>query len=132
MARQPFVCRADNKGMAVQLARCRQLRHRSTDAEAALWSHLRSRRMGGFKFRRRYPCGPFILDFFCPVRRLAIELDGGQHFEASVAAHDARRRRVLATRGISVLRFAADQIFRETDAVLMTIAFALGAYVADR
>jgi very-short-patch-repair endonuclease len=114
---------------ALQLVRCRQLRHRSTNAEAALWSHLRSRRKGGFKFRRQYPCGPFILDFFCPVRRLAIELDGGQHYEAAAVAYDARRSRFLANRGISVLRFAADQIFRETDAVLMTIAFALGAYV---
>jgi adenine-specific DNA-methyltransferase len=84
--------------------------------------------MGGFKFRRQYPCGPFILDFFCPARRLAIELDGGQHYEASAAAYDARRSHFLATRGISVLRFASDQIFRETEAVLMTIAFALGAY----
>ncbi|HXI59825.1 MAG TPA: DUF559 domain-containing protein [Polyangia bacterium] len=114
--------------MAVQLARRRQLRHSSTDAEAALWSHLRGRRLGGFKFRRQYPCGPFILDFFCPVRRLAIELDGGQHFEASAVAYDARRSRFLATKGIRVLRFASDQIFRETDAALMTIAFALGAY----
>jgi very-short-patch-repair endonuclease len=90
-----------------------------------LWSLLRGRRFAGFKFRRQHPCGPFILDFFCAQSRLAIELDGGQHLESEAEAYDARRSRYLTKRGITVLRFGADLVFRETDGVLMAIAVAL-------
>ena len=111
--------------MDVSLTRRRQLRRRSTDAERVLWSLLRARRFAGFKFRRQHPCGLFILDFFCARARLAIELDGGQHFEPPAQAYDARRSRYLAERGITVLRFGADLVFREIDAVLSAIAVAL-------
>ena len=111
--------------MDIRLARRRRLRRDSTDAEAALWSHLRNRRFAGFKFRRQHPCGPFILDFFCDARQLAIELDGGQHFEPTHQAYDARRTCYLAARGISVLRFPTDLIFLEKGDVLRAIAAAL-------
>ena len=112
--------------MNTALARRRELRRNSTDAEAALWSHLRAHRFAGFKFRRQHSCGPFILDFFCTRRKLAIELDGGQHYEPEAQAYDARRTDYLARRGITVLRFATDLVFRETDGVLSAIADALG------
>ena len=111
--------------MDPRLARRRQLRRDSTDAEAVLWSHLRAHRFASFKFRRQHSCGPFIIDFFCARRRLAIELDGGQHFEAAAQAYDARRTVYLAGRGITVLRFGSDLVFRETGAVLGAIARAL-------
>jgi very-short-patch-repair endonuclease len=108
------------------LARRRRLRRDATLAEAALWSLLRGRRLGGFKFRRQHPCGPFILDFFCAQQRLAIELDGGQHFEPRVRAYDDWRSEFLAARRINVVRFRCDQVLRRTESVLVAIAFALG------
>ena len=87
---------------------------------------LRGRRFGEVKFRRQYPCGPFILDFYCVRRRLAIELDGGQHYEEEHQAYDGRRTAFLEARGIRVLRFATDLIFRERESVLAAIALALG------
>lgn len=99
------------------------------DAEL-LWSHLRGRRLGGFKFRRQHPCGPFTLDFFCPARRLAIQIDGAQDFHVDARRRDRRRSEFLAARGISVLRFRPHQVVANTDAVLATIAFALGAQAA--
>jgi very-short-patch-repair endonuclease len=110
----------------VALDRRRALRHTSTDAEAALWFHLRARRLSGFKFRRQHPCGPYILDFYCPGKHLAVELDGGQHFESAAQAYDERRTMYLRRRGINVLRFANDVVFNELDAVLDEIARALG------
>ncbi len=107
------------------LARRRELRAHCTDAEAALWFHLRDRRTCGFKFRRQFPCGPFILDFYCAERHLAIELDGGQHFEPAVQAYDERRTAFLCGRGIRVLRFATDLVFREPRAVLEMIRLVL-------
>jgi len=112
--------------MRSPLARRRELRRHSTDAESTLGFHLRDRRLAGFKFRRQYPCGPFILDFFCAEARLAIELDGGQHYENAGLAYDARRSRFLADRGVTVIRFANDLMFREREGVLAAIARALG------
>jgi very-short-patch-repair endonuclease len=54
------------------------LRRESTDAERALWCHLRNRALLGLKFRRQHSIPPFFLDFACPEIGLAIELDGGQ------------------------------------------------------
>jgi very-short-patch-repair endonuclease len=57
----------------------RDLRIRQTAAEVMLWEALRNRRLDGVKFRRQHPVGPFVIDFCCPERRLAIEVDGGIH-----------------------------------------------------
>ena len=113
--------------MNVPLARRRTLRRNSTDAESALWFHLRAKRIAGFKFRRQHSCGPYILDFYCPGRRLAVELDGGQHFDQVAQAYDARRSACLGRFGIRVLRFTNDLVFKELPAVLEAIFLALGA-----
>ena len=112
--------------MSLALDRRRVLRRDATDAESALWSELRGRRLAGFEFRRQHPCGPYILDFYCAELRLAIELDGGQHWEADVAAYDEARTGFLRRRGIELLRFPNDLVFRERIAVLEAIASALG------
>jgi very-short-patch-repair endonuclease len=111
--------------MDVSLTRRRALRQTRTDAEAALWRHLRAKRFAGYKFRRQHPVGPYIIDFYCAANRLAIELDGGQHFEVAAQRYDERRTAFLHERGISVLRFATDLVFRESSAVLDEIARAL-------
>jgi very-short-patch-repair endonuclease len=104
----------------------RELRRESTDPERAVWRELRDRRFAGFKFRRQHSCGPFILDFFCQERLLAVELDGGQHFEIAAQRYDERRSEYLRDFGIRVLRFSNDQIAGELPAVLEEIARALG------
>ena len=113
--------------MDVALARRRALRRTSTDAERVLWSQLRAKRFESVKFRRQHPCGPYILDFYCPARQLAVELDGGQHFEPSVQAYDERRTNYLRRRAIKLLRFSNDLVFTELHAVLEAIALALRA-----
>jgi very-short-patch-repair endonuclease len=59
-------------------------------------------------------------------KRLAIELDGGQHYQPAGQAADALRDEYLATRRITVLRFGTDLIFREREGVIAAIAVALG------
>ena len=114
-----------NRGVNPSLVRRRRLRRESPPAETALY-HLRDRRLAGFKFRRQQSWGPFILDFFCWNERLAIELDGGQHFEAVTEDYDARRTAFLRRCGIRVLRFSNDQVFNQRRAMLAEIARALG------
>jgi very-short-patch-repair endonuclease len=112
--------------MSVSLDRRRTLRRNSTDAEAALWSELRDRSLGGFKFRRQHSCGPYILDFYCAEASLAIELDGGQHYEEAAVASDVERTRFIRRRGIEVLRFTNEVVFSQRLDVLEAIASALG------
>jgi very-short-patch-repair endonuclease len=107
------------------LARVRQLRQDSTDAESLLWRLLRDRQLDGWKFRRQHPIGKYILDFYCHQARLAIELDGGQHAEPEQACHDAERTRALETEGIRVLRFWNHAVLKHTNAVLQEIRDAL-------
>jgi len=96
-------------------------------AQAHLWSFLRGRRLAGFRFRRRHPCGPHLLDFFCASRRLAVEVEEGGDFHPDRQRIRRRRTEFLAARGIALLRFGPGQVIAHTDAVLATIAFSLGA-----
>src|SRR5215470_4883825 len=61
------------------LQAARDLRQHMTDAEQCLWQCLRGKQLDGFRFRRQHPIARFVLDFYCPTARLAIEIDGGQH-----------------------------------------------------
>mgnify|MGYP001309330334 CR=1 FL=1 len=103
----------------------RGLRKTQTDAENLMWSLLRDRRLGGWKFRRQHPVPPYVLDFYCHDAQLAIELDGGQHNEGSEHVRDEKRTAWLAQQGIRVLRFWNNQVLAETQAVLEAIWNAL-------
>ena len=97
--------------------RRRQLRRQSTDAELLLWRLLRGRQLGGTKFRRQHQVGPYLLDFYCPEHRLAVEADGGQHLTTEGLARDEVRTRYLEGKGIRVLRFSNVQILLEREGV---------------
>ncbi len=79
------------------------------DSEGRLWSELRGRGLGGWKWRRQAPIGPFIVDFYCPAAHLVVELDGSQHLDQ--ADYDERRTRYLERSGLRVLRFGSDNIW---------------------
>jgi ATP-dependent helicase HrpA/adenine-specific DNA-methyltransferase len=72
------------------------LRREQTDEEKELWRALRAGRFAGFKFRRQHPLGIYFLDFFCPVARLSIELDGSQHGFPEQRQRDVEREKFLA------------------------------------
>ncbi len=99
--------------------RAQDLRNNATDVERRLGSHLRLRRLGGFKFTRQMSVGPFVCDFLCRERGLVIELDGGQHAEQ--VGQDARRTTFLEKRGLSVLRFWNNDVLQNSDSVLQVI-----------
>jgi very-short-patch-repair endonuclease len=99
----------------------RHLRKSSTPQERLLWRYLRNRQFEGWKFRRQHPIERYILDFYCPKARLAIELDGGGHNFSSKESLDQERTKFLESKGIAVLRFWNPQITKELDSVLETI-----------
>ena len=105
-----------------RIGRARRLRVDATDAERRLWYRLRSRQIGGAKFVRQDPIGPYVADFVCRELKLIIEVDGGQH---ATDKRDAVRDEWLSDRGYRVLRFWNNDVLANTDGVLESIAAAL-------
>lgn len=94
------------------------MRRQPTTAEALLWLGLRNRQIGGLKFRRQAPIGPFIADFFCPSARLVVEVDGITHAEP---ATDAGRDMWMREQGLRVLRVWHDDVMRNLEGVVESI-----------
>ncbi len=101
--------------MRASITKARELRNRPTDAERTLWQQLRLRQIGGFRFRRQRPVGPYIVDFICLEKNLVIEVDGGQHSEQSV--YDAKRDDYLRAQGLVILRFWDHEVLTQIDNV---------------
>jgi very-short-patch-repair endonuclease len=100
--------------------RARGLRVDATDVERRLWQKLRNAQIDGASFRRQHPAGRYILDFYCPALQLAIELDGGQHAQAT--SRDRQRDEWLSARGVAVLRFWNSDVTQNLSGVLEVIA----------
>ncbi len=85
--------------------RARELRQTATETEQAAWRLLRTVRFKGFRFRRQAPVDHYIVDFYCPQRRLVVELDGSVHGQPSQIRRDLRRDAYLKDMGYVVARF---------------------------
>ena len=105
-------------------SRARELRRASTDAERAFWRQVRDRGLGGHKFRRQVPIGPYIADLLCLQAGLIIEFDGGHHQEQTAA--DERRTQWLESEGYRVLRLWDNDVLLNITGALETVLAALG------
>jgi very-short-patch-repair endonuclease len=97
----------------------RSLRNNMPLAEQIVWGRLRGRLVEGCKFRRQYSIGAFVVDFYAPELKLAIEIDGESHVEAEV--YDAERQAFLEAKGTRVLRFTNGQVYGELNEVMVVI-----------
>ena len=102
--------------------RRRELWRNQTDAEKALWAHLRNKQFYGVKFFRQYSIGPYILDFYSPSVKMAVELDGGQHNQRENKEYDAARSEYLKAQGIEILRFWNHEVLLDMQSVLAGLA----------
>ena len=100
-------------------AAARRLRRNMTPAEQKLWEALKGKKLGGLKFRAQQPVGPFILDFYCPARKLVVELDGEVHEEQ--ADYDEVRTQQLEGYGYRVIRFRSEEVREDLPTVLERI-----------
>ncbi len=103
--------------------KARQLRKNQTEAEKRLWQRLRNRQLAGYKFRRQYPIGHYIVDFVCLETKLIVELDGGQHM--AQRAYDEQRSAYLNQQGFIVLRCWNNEVIGNTVGVLDSLTLAL-------
>jgi len=103
----------------------RRLRRDQTKEEKQLWRSLKAGRFAGFKFRRQHRVGGYFLDFYCPLARLSVELDGFRHGMPDQLKRDEQRAAFLANAGIEQLRFWNHQWRKNRQGVLIEIWSAL-------
>ena len=107
----------------------KQLRRSGTSAEAVLWKRLQRRQIEDKKFRRQVSIGRYIVDFYCPERRLAVELDGEPHFSPTIDEYEAERSRYIESCDITLIRFENCEVHNAIEAVIETIRERLKATV---
>ena len=99
----------------------KQLRKTLTPAEAVLWRRLKGRQLLGKKFRRQHSVGRYIVDFYCPECRVAIELDGAGHFSITIDEYEMSRTRYLEESGITIVRFENRDLLENLEGALEKI-----------
>ncbi|MDO6708579.1 endonuclease domain-containing protein [Photobacterium sp. 1_MG-2023] len=97
-----------------------QLRTYLTEPERRLWRKLRCHQLG-VKFRRQHGIGRYIVDFYCPDKKLVIEIDGDSHYSEVGLQYDEKRDALMAELGIRVLRFTNQEVMRNLDEVVEMI-----------
>ena len=100
--------------------RRKELRNNCTPQETLLWSKLKNSQIG-FKWRRQHSIGGYIADFYCPSKRLVIEIDGSQHFTKDSQEYDEIRTEFFKRLDIKVLRFTNAEINTNIDGVVQKI-----------
>lgn len=99
----------------------KHLRNHSTAAESTLWQMLKESQVGGYKFRRQHSVGKYILDFYCPGLKLAIELDGEPHANPVNHQLDMERDEYLNEVGITVLRYENRWVYEYPEVIIEEI-----------
>jgi very-short-patch-repair endonuclease len=110
----------------------RRLRSNSTDAEILLWSRLRGKQLLNVQFYRQKPIGNYIADFYAPLGKLVIEVDGGQHYEENYLQKDQERDFFMEQQGLKTLRFNNLQVLQSINDVIDVIFNALDSYLSKR
>ncbi|MBE9135432.1 endonuclease domain-containing protein [Tychonema sp. LEGE 07196] len=98
-----------------------RLRREMTKAEKRLWDKIKNRQLENCKFRRQYSVAEFVLDFYSPEIKLALEVDGDSHFEEGAVEYDAQRQQFIESARINFLRFTNDDVYHNLDGVLDVI-----------
>ena len=96
------------------------LRERMTEAEKILWKHLRQKQLG-FWFKRQVSIGKFIVDYYCPKKRLVIEIDGNIHKYKDHPDYDKQRTWYLKSLNFKVIRFWNGEVVEEVNEVVEKI-----------
>jgi len=107
----------------------RKLRNNIPKAEVILWSKLQGRRFKGLKFRRQYGIGRYVVDFYCHKLNLAIEVDGDSHFTSSAEKYDKRRQEYIESKGVKVIRYNNNDVYKNLDGVLEDLLYKVGRMI---
>ena len=103
----------------------RKLRQNQTNAEELVWRYLRNRQMLDYKFKRQYSVDHFVIDFYCPELKLAIEVDGESHNNPEQSVYDIKRQKYLENFNIKFVRIKDEDIFGNPNQAFMKIENAI-------
>lgn len=106
----------------------RELRNSMPNAEKILWERLRRRQIKNKRFLRQYSVGKYVIDFYCPEIKLAIEADGDTHNSSEEIEYDKYRQSEIEVFGIKFLRIKNDEIFGNIEMVLKKIETTIGKF----
>ena len=98
------------------------MRKNAPTPESILWFAIRNRKIKEQKFKRQFSIDRYVLDFYCPALRLAIEIDGGYHQSSNMKEYDLERQRSVESLGIKFLRFSNQEILDNLEAVINKIS----------
>ena len=101
------------------------LRRNQTEAETKLWEELRNKRFADLKFFRQYGIGHYVADFYCPSLKLAVEVDGNNHFSKDGIEYDKERYKYFEAMDIKTIRFSNGDVLKNVQVVLANIEEAL-------
>jgi very-short-patch-repair endonuclease len=100
--------------------RRRKLRRESTNAERLFWIQVKNKTLG-YKFRRQFNIGRYIVDFYCHELKLIVEIDGFTHDDEDVQKKDVLRQRYLEDLGYKMIRYTDDQVLNDTEATIQDL-----------
>ena len=112
--------------MNSQIEKSRELRKNMTSQERKLWNIIRNRQFFGYRFRRQFPIGEYIVDFICREKKIIIEIDGGQHNEKQNIEYDNKRTEYLNSEGYQVVRFWNSEIDGNVEGVYEQLKVVFG------
>ena len=99
----------------------KKLRNNLSEAERIIWYRLKNKQIHGYKFRRQYGVGKYVVDFYCPKAQLVIEIDGDSHYNESAAKYDIKRQEYLESLGLRVIRFTNMEVYKSLEGVIEII-----------
>ncbi len=100
----------------------RRLRKEQTFTEKIIWRYLKDRNFLGCKFRRQYSIDRYVIDFYCPELKLAVEIDGGVHDLENVKEKDEIRENYLKDFGVTFVRIKNDEFFGNAEKAFKKIS----------
>lgn len=119
MLRESNMTRIFNK--ASETRKRKKLRNNLPLAEVILWAKLKKGQLEGYKFRRQCSIGRYVVDFYCPRTKLAIEIDGPSHIGEEAREYDKMRKEFIESANVKVIRFTNDQILKDANGVVSVI-----------
>jgi very-short-patch-repair endonuclease len=98
----------------------RSLRKNMTYCEKIVWSNLRKRQLG-YRFLRQYSVDHFVIDFYCPELKIAVEVDGASHNNPEQIDYDTKRQKYLEEFHIKFVRIKDEDLFGNPNQSFMKI-----------
>lgn len=92
------------------------------ETEVKLWRRLKGRQLSGYKIRRQYGIGKYVIDFYCPKLKMGIEIDGDSHFTVKGINHDKVRNNYIKKEGINLIRIPSSEVNDNLDGVIKFIS----------